>query len=393
MDDLSALRGNWSYPTSVRFGAGRIMELPEACASLGMRRPLLITDAGLAALPILAEARRRCEQAGLPSGLFADVKSNPTEANVAAGVAAWHAGGHDGIIAFGGGSGLDAAKAVALMVGQTRPIWDFEDIDDWWTRANAEAIPPIAAVPTTAGTGSEVGRAAVITNPATHTKKIIFHPKLMPRIVIADPELTRELPAKLTAWTGMDAFSHSLEAYCASGFHPMADGIALEAMRLIHRYLPRATHDGNDMAARAHMLVASAMGASAFQKGLGAMHALSHPVGGVFDRHHGLTNAVVMPYVLVFNRPAIEAKLTALARYLDLPKPSFAAVLDWVLALRRDIAIPHTLAELGVSEARVDVLAQMAAIDPAGGGNPRPLDRAVLAELYRRAIAGDLNSW
>lgn len=384
------LKGNWNYPTSVRFGAGRIAELPEACRSLGMKRPLLVTDRGLAGAQITRDTLALLAADGLPAGIFSEVRPNPAGADVEAGVVAYRAGGHDGVIAFGGGSGIDAAKAVALMVGQDRPIWDFEDRDDWFTRVRTEAMAPVVAVPTTSGTGSEVGRASVITDARDHTKKIIFHPRMLPAIVIADPALTLALPAHITAAVGMDALSHNLEAYCSPFYHPLAQGIALEGMRLIHENLPLAYHRGDDLAARAQMMAASAMGATAFQKGLGAMHAMSHPVGALFDTHHGLTNAVVMPYVLVFNRAAIEQKLTALARYLDLPAPSFRAVLEWVLDLRNEIGIPRTLADLGVGEADVPRLAPMAARDPSCGGNPVTLDEEILAALYRKAIAGDL---
>lgn len=374
----------------MRFGAGRIKELPEACRSLGMQRPLLITDPALAALPMVQDTLEICRAAGLPCGLFSDVQGNPVEANVSAGVQAFKDGGHDGVIAFGGGSGLDAAKAVALMVGQTRPIWDFEDREDWWTRINPDGMAPVVAVPTTAGTGSEVGRASVITDERDHTKKIIFHPKMLPAIVIADPELTLGLPAHITAATGMDALSHNLEAFCSPLFHPMAEGIAVEGMRLIKDWLPLAVADGSHLTARANMLVASSMGATAFQKGLGAMHSLSHPCGSVLNTHHGLTNAVVMPYVLEFNRSVISEKLVRLARFLDLPNPSFDAVLSWVLELREQVGIPHTLKEIGVTEEYAARLAPMAAADPSSGTNPIPLTAANLEPLYLRCIRGEL---
>lgn len=386
----NSLHGNWNYPTSIRFGAGRIAELADACLALGMRNPLLITDSGLAALPIVRNAQEVCLAAGLGCDIFADVRANPVGGNVMAGVAAYHAGKHDGVIAFGGGSGLDAAKAVALMAGQTRPLFDFEDRDDWYTRADADGIAPIVAVPTTSGTGSEVGRASVITDESDHTKKIIFHPKMLPGIVIDDPELTLGLPAGITAAVGMDALSHNLEAFCSPFYHPMAEGISLKAIALVKDWLPIAVSDGVNIEARAQMMAASSMGATAFQKGLGAMHALAHPCGAVLDTHHGLTIAVVMPYVLAFNRAAIEDRLTALARYLDLPSPSFDVVLQWVLGLRADLGIPHTLSEIGVMPDHVDRLAAMAINDPSCGGNPIALTRESLADLYRAAIAGKL---
>ncbi|MDJ0885570.1 MAG: iron-containing alcohol dehydrogenase [Desulfobacterales bacterium] len=390
MSETMELNGNWNYPTAIRFGAGRIRELPDACRELGVARPLLVTDPGLAALPMIAAAVARCRDAGLGCEVFSEVQGNPVVANVDAGVAAFRAGGHDGVVAFGGGSALDVGKAVALMVGQTRPIWDFEDREDWYTRVNVEGMAPVVAVPTTAGTGSEVGRAAVITDERDHTKKIIFHPRMLPSLVIADPELTLGLPAGITAAVGMDALAHNLEAFCSPFYHPIAQGVALEAMRLIREWLPTACRQGDNITARAHMLAAATMGAAAFQKGLGAMHALSHPCGAVLDTHHGLTNAVVMPYVLVFNRPAIEEKMTALARYLDLPAPSFKAVLEWVLDLRKEIGIPQDLAALGVTEAHIAQLASMAVVDPSVGGNPVRLTKANLTTLFRDAVRGHI---
>ena len=390
MGNSSQLKGNWNYPTTIRFGSGRIRELAKACRELGMLQPLLVTDPGLAELPMIKQALENCHNGGLPCGLFSEVKSNPIEANVSAGVKAYKDNHHDGVIAFGGGSALDTAKAIALMVGQERPIWDFEDRADWWLRVNVSGMAPVVAVPTTAGTGSEVGRAAVITDERDHTKKIIFHPRMLPAIVIADPELTLGLPPHITAATGMDALSHNLEAFCSPLFHPMAQGIALEGMRLIKDWLPQAVAEGCNLEARANMMAASTMGATAFQKGLGAMHSLSHPCGSVLNTHHGLTNAVVMPYVLAFNRVAIEDKLTALARYFDLPNPSFQAVLDWILRLREKIGIPHTLAELGVGEEHVERLARMAEVDPSSDSNPVKLTADNLAGLYRNAIEGVL---
>ncbi len=387
---LENMRGNWGFPTSVRFGVGRIAELADACRALGMARPLMVTDKGLAALAMIQDALTMLTDAGLGAALFTDVQGNPVEANVDAGLDAYRQGGHDGIVAFGGGSAMDVGKCIALMIGQTRPMWDFEDREDWWTRANADAIAPVIAVPTTSGTGSEVGRAGVITNLEDHTKRVIFHPKMLPAIVIEDPALTVGLPPHLTAAVGMDALSHNMEAYCSPLFHPMADGVALEGMRLIKDWLPAACADGNDLEARGHMQVASSMGATAFQKGLGAMHSLSHPCGSLLDTHHGLTNGVVMPYVLAFNADAIEEKMTALARYLDLANPSAKSVLDWVLRLREQIGIQPTLAELGVSEDLIPRLARMALEDPTAPTNPVKLTVENLEGLYARAIRGEL---
>jgi alcohol dehydrogenase class IV len=387
---MSTLRGNWNYPTSIRFGAGRIAELPDACKALGIARPLLVTDPGLASLPMIAQAVESCRQAGLACEVFSDVQANPIEANVGKGVATYRSRGHDGVIAFGGGSALDTGKAIALMVGQTRPIWDFEDREDWYTRVNVAGIAPTIGVPTTSGTGSEVGRAAVITDLRDHTKKIIFHPKMQPALVIADPQLTLGLPPHVTAAVGMDALSHNLEAYCAPFHHPMADGIAVEGMRLIKQWLPIAVRQGNDIEARAHMMAASAMGATAFQKGLGAMHSLSHPCSANLNTHHGLTNGVVMPYVLAWNRAALEDKMTRLAAYFGLANPSFDAVLGWILELRREIGIPATLAELGMRAEHVPTFAQQAFDDPSTGGNPLPMTPQTFAQLYRNCIEGRL---
>ena len=391
MTEPASLAGNWGYPTSIRFGAGRIRELPDACRELGMNRPLLVTDPGVAALPMAAAAVSACEEAGLGCPVFSDVRPNPVGDNVSDGVAAFRAGDHDGVIALGGGSALDAGKAVALMVGQSRPIWDFEDREDWWTRVDEAGMAPVVAVPTTSGTGSETGRASAITDTRGEpVKRIIFHPAMIPGRVILDPELTVGCPAPLTAAVGMDALSHCLEAFSSPVFHPLAQGIALEGARLVHEALPAAVEDGSDLAARALMQAAASMGSTAFQKGLGAMHSLSHPCGAVLDTHHGLTNAVVMPYVLAFNRPAIEEKAAALARYLGLPDPSFAGVLDWVLDLRARVGIPHTLKDLGVEEPDARRLAPMAAADPSSPTNPVPLDAGNLEALYLRAIRGVL---
>jgi len=381
------MKGNWNYPTRVWAGPGRIAELPAACADLGIRKPLVVTDSGLRESQMIRKA-----VASLPgAGLFADVRGNPVAANVEAGLKAYRAGDHDGVVAFGGGSGLDAGKVIAFMSGQVRPLWDFEDIGDWWTRADPAGIAPVVAVPTTAGTGSEVGRAGVILNEETHQKKIIFHPKMMPGIVIADPELTVGLPPRITAATGFDAFVHCFEAFCAPGFHPLADGVALEGMRLIKAYLPRATRNGGDLEARSRMLAAASMGATAFQKGLGAVHAIAHPVGSFFDTHHGLTNAVITPYVIVHNRDAIADRMKDVARVLDLPRPGVEGVLAWVLDFRKELGIPHSLADIGVTLKNPAEIGREAAIDPSAGGNPIPVDAATLERIFRSAVKGDLS--
>ncbi len=383
------LRGNWNYPTSIRFGAGRIAELAEAVQKAGMRRPLLVTDPVLAAMPMLAAAKAALDDAGLACAIFSEVKPNPVAANVEAGVAVLRAGGHDGVVAFGGGSALDAGKVIAFMAGQTRPMWDFEDVGDWWTRADPAGIAPIIAVPTTAGTGSEVGRAGVITDETTHTKKVIFHPLMMPKVTICDPELTVGMPKVLTVGTGMDAFAHCLEAYCGPFYHPLADGIAVEGMRLVKESLPVAAREPANIEARANMMSAAAMGATAFQKALGAIHALSHPVGSIHNTHHGMTNAVFMPYVLLFNRPAIEEKLARVAAYLGIGG-GFTGFVDYTLKLREELGVPHTLAGLGVTNPDVARMAKMSPLDPTAGGNPLPLDEAAAARLFEQAISGRL---
>ena len=376
---------NWSYPTAIKFGVGRIKELADHARAVGMKRPLLVTDRALAALPITAQALDVLDAGGLGRAVFSEVDPNPNEINMAAGIAAYRAGGHDGVICFGGGSALDLGKMVALMVGQTVSVWDLEDIGDWWTRADASKIAPIVAVPTTAGTGSEVGRAGVLTNSATHVKKIIFHPKLMPAVTICDPALTVGMPKFITAGTGMDAFAHCLEAFCAPFYHPMSQGIALEGMRLVNENLPIAYRDPGNLEARAHMMSAAAMGAVAFQKGLGAIHSLSHPVGAVYNTHHGTTNAVVMPMVLDHNRPAIEALIERAASYLGI-RGGFDGFRARVMELRSELGIPAGLAAMGVEQARLDELTDMALEDPTCGSNPVKMTRESMRALYQACM-------
>ncbi len=386
--DPATLKATWSYPTTILFGAGSLEKLPRACTGAGISRPLLVTDPTLAELPPVVEALALLREAGSEPGLFTDLRPNPTGDNVDAGLAVLREGGFDGVVAMGGGSALDCGKAIAFMAGQTRPIWDFEDVGDHWKRAREDGILPVVAVPTTAGTGSEVGRAAVITDPASHAKKIIFHPRMLPKTAILDPRVTTGLPPHLTAATGMDALAHCLEAYCAPTFHPMSEGIAVEGMRLVGEALPRAFADGSDLAARGMMLTASMMGAVAFQKGLGAIHALSHPIGALCDTHHGLTNAVLMPYVLAFNYRAVEDRIARLSGWLGLPRADFGAFLDWVLALRRELGVPHTLKELGVAPERFPTLAEMAVRDPTAITNPVPLTAESAEGILQEAYEG-----
>ncbi|HTV95801.1 MAG TPA: iron-containing alcohol dehydrogenase [Steroidobacteraceae bacterium] len=380
----------WGFPTSVWFGAGVSAELANAVAALGAKRPLLVTDRGLAGSPMVADALSRLDRADLAPRLFCDVKPNPTASNVEAGIRALEAGHHDLVIAWGGGSGMDAAKAIALMAGQHAPMWDFEDVGENWKRVDSEAMLPVIAVPTTAGTGSELGRSSVITDEQGGRKVIIFHPKMLPDLVLMDPGLTVGLPRHLTAATGMDALTHALEAYCAPSFHPMAEGLALQALTMIKEHLPRACANGADIDARAQMMVASGMACVALQKGLGAVHALAHPLGALYDAHHGLLNAVLLPYVLRFNMPVLAPKLTRLAGILDLRSRTPAAVLDWVLALRREIGIPDHLRAIGIDSSRSAEVAALAERDPCAGGNPIPLTQPILASIFDSAVAGSL---
>ena len=379
------ITANWSYPTAIRFGAGRISEIPEACATAGIKKPLLITDRGLASMDITLKTLDLLEVAGLGRSMFSDVDPNPNEKNAAAGIEAYNSGGHDGVIAFGGGSGLDLGKLVAFMAGQTRSLWDFEDIGDWWKRADSSAIAPIVAVPTTAGTGSEVGRASVITNSETEQKKIIFHPKLLPTIVICDPELTIGMPNSITAGTGLDAFAHCVEAFCSPHYHPMSQGMALEGMRLVKDYLPRAYADGNDIEARAHMMSAAIMGATAFQKGLGAIHALSHPIGAIYHTHHGTTNAVCMPAVLQFNKPAISDVMTQATNYLSIAN-GFDGFCSFVDDFNSSLGIPRRLSGLGVDQPDIERIVVDALSDPSTGGNPIKMTKKNTTKLLLEIV-------
>jgi alcohol dehydrogenase len=383
------MHADWSYPTSIQFGAGRINELADVCASVGMRRPLLVTDPVLAKFPMIEDALAQCRAAGLGVALFSDLKPNPTGANVDAGAKIFRDGGHDGVIAFGGGSAIDCGKAIAFLHGQSRVLWDYEDVDDWWSRADSDAIAPVVAVPTTAGTGSEVGRASVIVREETLEKKIIFHPRMMPVCVIADPQLTVGMPPVLTAGVGLDAFAHCLEAYCAPTFHPQSEGIALEGMRLVKDALGDAVKDGANLEARAKMLAAASMGAVAFQKGLGAIHSLSHPIGALYDTHHGMTNAVIMPYALAFNRKAIEDKTERLSAFLGIDG-KFDGLMNWLIDLRSEINVPHTLKDFGVDDVQVQKISEMAAIDPTAATNPVKLDAAAAREIFEAAYTGRL---
>ncbi len=383
------MNANWNYPTAIRTGAGRVSELADVCRDLNMNAPLLVTDPGLAGLPMVANAVANCEAAGLSIALFSDIKPNPTGSNVDDGIAAYRAGNHDGVIAFGGGSGLDAGKAIAVAARQSCSLWDLEDVGDNWLNADPDKIPPIIGVPTTAGTGSEVGRASVIVNEAEHKKAIIFHPKMLPACVILDPELTVGLPAGLTAATGMDALSHNLEAFCSPAYHPMAEGIAIEGIRLIKEYLPTAVADGSNIEARTQMIVASSMGATAFQRGLGGMHALAHPLGAIYDAHHGMLNAILMPYVLKANYSEINSRIARLARYLDL-EADFDAFLNWILSMREEIGIHHALSAIIPEDSRLSEIGEMAVVDPTAGTNPILYDAVTYTGIAQKAYNGEL---
>jgi alcohol dehydrogenase class IV len=382
---------NWNYPTTMWVGENRIKDIPLACKSLSISKPLFVTDSGLLKSDIVLNTLKILEDNSISTVLFSNVVGNPTGSNVAEGVNSYKKNNCDGVVAFGGGSGLDVGKAIAFMSGQSLPLWDFEDLGDNWTKANSEKISPIIAVPTTAGTGSETGRASVILNEETGVKKIIFHPKFLPSIVILDPVLTVGLPAKITAATGMDALAHNLEAYCSPGFHPMADGIALEGMRLINKSLLEAATNGKNLEARMNMLTAASMGSTAFQKGLGAIHSLSHPVNALNNVHHGLSNAIFMPYVLTFNKDAIEDKIIKISNYLELKDRSFDGFINWVLDLKKKLDMPHKLSEvIEKKDLQLDRLSKMALEDPSTGGNPKKLTEEDMKIMYQHSMSGQL---
>jgi len=379
------LIGNWSYPTQIKFGAGRIREIAEACHQANIKRPLLITDKGLSNLPITSKTLQLMKEAGLGEALFSNVDPNPNEKNLNSGITAFKEGNHDGVIAFGGGSGLDLGKLVAFMVGQDRSVWDFEDVSDWWTRANPNTIFPIIAIPTTAGTGSEVGRASVLTNSDTSEKKIIFHPQILPKVVICDPELTIAMPKSITAGTGLDAFAHCVEAFSSPHYHPMSQGIAVEGMRLVIENLGKVYLDGGDIEARANMMSAALMGATAFQKGLGAIHALSHPIGAIHHTHHGTTNAVCMPAVLRLNEPKIRDRFDSVTGYLGIQN-GFSGFKVFVDEFNASLNIPLRLSDLGVENPDLGKLVRGALSDPSCGGNPMKLTSENLKALFEEVL-------
>jgi len=382
---------NWNYPTTIWFGNGRINEISQACKKLGIKNPLFVTDEGLVKLDIVENTVNILKTDGLNFTVYSDVQGNPTEKNVVDGVAHFKKNKHDGVIAFGGGSAIDAAKTIAFMSGQTRSLWDFEDVGDNWSYADLDGIAPIIAVPTTAGTGSEVGRASVILDEKLHTKKIIFHPKMLPAIVISDPELTLGLPPHITAWTGVDAMVHAIEAYCAPGYHPMAEGIAIEAIRIIAKYLPMAVKDGKNLEARGQMLVAASMGATAFQKGLGSVHSVAHQLGAIYNKQHGLLNAIILPYALKQNKTAIEDKMVHLSKVLGLENSGTDAIIDYIIALRKELNIPHTLKEIDIDTDNAKEIGEMAFKDPSTPSNAKPVNAKDLEQLFRAAVSGDLN--
>jgi alcohol dehydrogenase class IV len=384
------MKSNWNYPTTVWIGEGRSADLPEACLLANIKNPLFVTDKDLVTLPMTIKTIDSLKKIFKDINIFSKFSGNPFGKNINEGVELYNKGKCDGVIAFGGGSALDVGKGIAFMCGQTRPIWDFEDIGDYWKRADENKISPIIAIPTTAGTGSETGRASAIINEETGVKKIIFHPKFMPTIVILDPILTIDLPPRITAATGMDALAHNLEAFCAPGFHPMADGIALEGMRLIKNSLSLAVKDGQNIKARSEMLAAGSMGSTAFQKGLGAIHSLSHPVNAQFNVHHGLSNAIFMPYVLTFNKKEISERIVSICDYLGLEK-SFDSFMQWIMDLRIELNIPHKLSDV-VDEEKIDLekLSKMAFDDPSTGSNPKKLTKEDMKTMYQHSISGEL---
>lgn len=386
------LKASWNFPTAITVGEGCLVLLGERCKALNMTKVLLVTDPGLADLPMVKEAIVSCAAAGLEADVFADIQGNPTGNNVRDGAQFLNAGGFDGVVAFGGGSSLDAAKAIAMIAKQALSLWSAEDIGSNWSRVDASLMLPVVAVPTTAGTGSEVGRASVITDTdgPHHIKRIIFHPNMLPASVLLDPALTLSLPTHITAATGLDALSHNLEAYCAPFYHPMAEGIAIEGIRLVKEFLPRAVANGEDVVARTQMLVASTMGATSFQRGLGGMHAIAHSLGALYNKHHGLLNAILMPYVLIRNRSAIEERIIRLSKYLQLDDTSFDGFLSWVLTLREQLNIPHTLAEIDIDLTDVVLIGQMAAKDAASAGNPIALTDVEYSLLFSNAVNGNL---
>jgi len=384
------MKSNWNYPTTVWIGENRIKDLYQACVQLLIKKPLFVTDKDLANLGMVKKIIKDLSDNFKNIKIFSNFSGNPSGDNVSDGVKIFKENKCDGVIAFGGGSGLDVGKAIAFMSGQERSIWDFEDIGDYWKRANDEKIAPIIAVPTTAGTGSETGRASAIINKETGVKKIIFHPKILPSIVILDPYLTVDLSPRLTAATGMDALAHNLEAFCAPGFHPMADGIALEGMRLVKNSLLVAVKDGKNINARLEMLTAASMGSTAFQKGLGAIHSLSHPVNAQFNLHHGLSNAIFMPYVLTYNRKEISDKIDSICNYLNLEK-GFNSFINWIIELRKDLKIPHKLSEvIEMNKINLDKLSQMALEDPSTAGNPKKLTKEDMKIMYEHSLSGKL---
>ncbi len=383
---------NWNFPTTIWFGNGRIKDLALACTQLNMKNPLFVTDEGLIKLDIVETATNVLKNAGIEYSIYSDVQGNPTGKNVSDGVKHYNENNHDGVIAFGGGSAIDAAKTIAFMSGQNKSIWDFEDIGNNWTYANEKGIAPIIAIPTTAGTGSEVGRASVILDEEQHTKKIIFHPKILPAIVITDPELCLGLPANITAWTGVDAMVHAIEAYCAPGYHPMAEGIAIEAIRIIAIYLPLAYKDGNNLEARGQMLVAASMGATAFQKGLGSVHSVAHQLGAIYNKQHGLLNAIILPYALKQNQMVIEDKMNYLSKVLDLNDQGTDAVINYLMDLRKELNIPHTLKGIQINEDRAFEIGEMAFKDPSTPTNAKPVSSKDLENLFRAAVRGDMKN-
>ncbi len=380
------MKANWNYPTTIWIGKNRIKDLAEGCKNFNIKKPLFVSDKSLIELPMTKKIINNFKN----FNIFSNFLGNPSETNIEDGVEIYKKNNCDGVIAFGGGSALDVGKTIAFMSCQSKPLWEFEDIGEYWKKANHNDISKIIAVPTTAGTGSETGRATVIMNEKIGVKKIIFHPKMLPSLVILDPNLTINLSPGMTAATGMDALAHNLEAFCAPGFHPMADGIAIEGIRLIKNSLLLAVKDGNNIEARLDMLTAATMGSTAFQKGLGGIHSLSHPVNAQLNIHHGLSNAIFMPYVLTYNKKEILGKITSICKYLDLEE-NFDSFIDWILEFRKELNIPHKLSDV-VDKNKIDIgkLSQMALEDPSTSSNPKKLTKEDMKIMYQHSISGDL---
>ncbi|HEX3769825.1 MAG TPA: iron-containing alcohol dehydrogenase [Polyangiaceae bacterium] len=372
----------WSFPTTIVFGSGAVAAVGDYVKRTGAKRALLVADAGVVKVGIAERVRGLLQEAGVATVVFDKVDPNPVEENIAAGVAAYRAHGAECVVSVGGGAPLDAGKLIALKVTHDRPLVDYDDAVDGGQFIGPN-VPPIVTIPTTAGTGSEVGRSGVVTLAATGRKTVIFSPYLLARAALLDPELTRSMPARVTAATGFDALTHCLEAYCSLGDHPMADGIALAGLELCAANLARAVEHGDDLDARGGMMKAAMMGAVAFQKGLGACHSLAHPLSSEKGMHHGLANALCLPAVIDFNESVAHARLERVRAALD---PKARTCGEAVRALRKRVGLPEGLRAEGVTEADIPKLADKAIEDACHRSNPRPTTRDDLAALYKASL-------